>query len=204
MRESDKAKAAFEDYLSMGDGRSLRALREQYKEREQNGHRTGVPTVRLSTLTEWSRHHNWQARITEINTQQNALDRQETLQRLTAQREKIVDTVVKQIDLVNHVWETVDPTNITIESVRDLHQLVKATDITIRMIMSLLGEPLVEHIEHSGSIHQIGFHGTAEEFTEVLIALQANETEIADEFISRLAVQQPSQLPRGAEPEDDE
>jgi hypothetical protein len=61
MRETPRAKAAFNDYLAMGDGRSLEKLLSQY--RGQSG---GAPTLRMATLEAWSAAHGWQKRLADI------------------------------------------------------------------------------------------------------------------------------------------
>ena len=63
MRETNKAKAAFEDYYNIGHGRSLRALCEKYRLQKDRG--ATVPTIRKKTLEIWSNHHNWQDRVGE-------------------------------------------------------------------------------------------------------------------------------------------
>lgn len=61
MRETNKARQAFEDYFNLGPGRSLRILQKQY--RQQTAPRP--PTVRRKTLSLWSKEHDWQRRIAE-------------------------------------------------------------------------------------------------------------------------------------------
>lgn len=62
MRESNKAKQAFEDYFQFGPGRSLEKLLGQYRARSAPGAR---PTLRLQTLKAWSSAFNWQQRIAD-------------------------------------------------------------------------------------------------------------------------------------------
>ena len=61
MKESNKAKVAFEDYFLMGPGRSLQKLLDQY--RVQVGTELVPITLRLNTLKTWSNHHGWQNRV---------------------------------------------------------------------------------------------------------------------------------------------
>lgn len=61
MRESVKAKQAFNDYAAMGAERSLEKLAQAYQSRTGN-----VPTRQLSRLKVWSTTFGWQARLAEI------------------------------------------------------------------------------------------------------------------------------------------
>jgi len=61
MRETNKAKQAFEDYFNMGPGRSLRALHEEYCQRTKDK----PPTKRFETIATWSTKHHWQDRIAQ-------------------------------------------------------------------------------------------------------------------------------------------
>ncbi len=63
MRETQRAKQAFEDYFSMGPGRSLRLLYKQYRVHKDSA--TRPPSRRLATIKQWSSEHNWQARVGE-------------------------------------------------------------------------------------------------------------------------------------------
>ena len=59
MRETNKARQAFEDYFLMGPGRSIRKLQQSYsKDTAKN-----PPTKHLRTLFKWSTIHGWQDRI---------------------------------------------------------------------------------------------------------------------------------------------
>ena len=61
MRETNKAKQAFEDYFNLGPGRSLRLLRDLYK--AQTNPEARPPTKQLATIKIWSSNHKWQDRI---------------------------------------------------------------------------------------------------------------------------------------------
>jgi len=61
MRETNKAKQAFEDYFNLGPGRSLVALAGQYK--RQKDTKQSPPTSNLRTLKTWSTKHRWQDRV---------------------------------------------------------------------------------------------------------------------------------------------
>lgn len=57
-RANPKAEQAFLDYVAMGPGRSLEALRDRYQSETEPS-----PTKRLATLKDWSARYHWQARI---------------------------------------------------------------------------------------------------------------------------------------------
>ena len=61
MRETNKAKQAFEDYFNMGAGRSLSRLHKKYTE----GTLDNAITRHLRTLKKWSTKHGWQVRVGE-------------------------------------------------------------------------------------------------------------------------------------------
>ena len=60
--ETRKANEALRDYVLMGGGRSLRLLQERYRTQLEHGSGT-VPTTRWATLSHWSSHYAWQARL---------------------------------------------------------------------------------------------------------------------------------------------
>ncbi len=57
MKETNKARSAFEDYYNMGPGRSLVKLMVQYQTNAK-----AVPTKHISRLKVWSTEHGWQER----------------------------------------------------------------------------------------------------------------------------------------------
>lgn len=61
MRETPKARQAFNDYLAAGADRSLEKLASKYQSRTEN-----VATRQLSRLKQWSVAHQWQARLAKI------------------------------------------------------------------------------------------------------------------------------------------
>lgn len=61
MRETNKAKAAFEDYYAMGPGRSLSKLARVY----QSDTEGSPPTTSHRWLKRWSTEHGWQNRVAE-------------------------------------------------------------------------------------------------------------------------------------------
>ncbi len=58
MKETNKARQAFEDYFQMGPGRSLRKLHAQYQK-----HPETRPVKLISTIKNWSSAHGWQERV---------------------------------------------------------------------------------------------------------------------------------------------
>ena len=58
MKETNKAREAFEDYYLMGPGRSLRKLHAQYRK-----HPETRPVKLISTIKNWSSAHGWQERV---------------------------------------------------------------------------------------------------------------------------------------------
>ena len=188
--ETEAALRAFEDYLSMGPDRSLRKLIEKYRDQKRNNNgdgdkahtSTGIPTVRFSTLASWSKRHNWQARIAQIDAEQRIQLRQELMQRLADQREPLVNALVKQSKVVVDMWEQVDAQKITIDSPRAFQQAAQATATIIKLFLGMQGEPLPERVEHTsaggGPIEQVTFQGTPEEFARAMRALQADEPDL--------------------------
>ncbi|MCC6192274.1 MAG: hypothetical protein IT318_24850 [Anaerolineales bacterium] len=63
MRESNRARQAFEDYYALGPGRSLADLLDQY--RVQSESKPSPPTRRLGSLKAWSATFGWQARVAQ-------------------------------------------------------------------------------------------------------------------------------------------
>jgi len=61
MKESNKARKAFEDYFNMGPGRSIKKLVQTYNEPATKK----PPTKHFSTLAKWSTTHGWQERVKE-------------------------------------------------------------------------------------------------------------------------------------------
>jgi hypothetical protein len=59
MRETNKSRAAFEDYYNMGPARSLRLLHKEYRQQTENK----PPTKRFETIAQWSTVHGWQDRV---------------------------------------------------------------------------------------------------------------------------------------------
>ncbi len=59
MKETNKARSAFEDYYLMGPGRSIRKLERTYNEPTTKN----PPTKHFATLAKWSTTHGWQERV---------------------------------------------------------------------------------------------------------------------------------------------
>ena len=58
MKETNRARQAFEDYYLMGPGRSLHKLLAQYQTQPETR-----PTRLVSTIKKWSSTHGWQERV---------------------------------------------------------------------------------------------------------------------------------------------
>jgi len=65
MRETARAKQAFNDYLAMGEGRSLDALAKRYQTYSEK-----APTRCLGQLHRWSKSHQWQEHLELIAEEQ--------------------------------------------------------------------------------------------------------------------------------------
>lgn len=61
--ETNKQYRAFCDYLDMGEGRALEALRDEYRDQVEAKARPKPPTVRLATLKQWSADSQWVKRV---------------------------------------------------------------------------------------------------------------------------------------------
>lgn len=61
MRETNKARQAFEDYFGMGPGRSLAKLQRKYSKAKT----ASSPSRHLATLQKWSTAHGWVKRVAE-------------------------------------------------------------------------------------------------------------------------------------------
>ena len=59
MKETNKARKAFEDYFNMGPGRSIKKLVRIYNEPTTKS----PPTKHFSTLAKWSTKHGWQKKV---------------------------------------------------------------------------------------------------------------------------------------------
>lgn len=94
MRETPKAKQAWNDYLAMGPGRSLEKLAIMYQTY------TGkAPTVHLRTLKAWSVAHCWQRRLEEIAE----AERQAIVARGIAEKQNRVDALGERWQLMRQV-----------------------------------------------------------------------------------------------------
>ena len=61
MRETNRARQAFDDYFNLGPGRSLSGLAKRF----QKYTKATPPTTHLRTLKKWSKELEWQRRIGE-------------------------------------------------------------------------------------------------------------------------------------------
>ncbi len=129
--ETERAKAAFADYLAMGPGRSLEKLAEQYQNVTEP-----CPTRRLNTLKGWSTNFAWQDRIAAHGEkfreqQQDAADKAR-LENLTLVRAG-----------KGEFAKALKSGKLKADSVSDLERLIK-------LEMQLLGAPLADRTELTG------------------------------------------------------
>ena len=68
--DTDRSYAALLDYCRMGAGRSFKNLVERYKSAIE----FIPPTMRVATLANWSRGHDWQARVVEYDRRAQMAD----------------------------------------------------------------------------------------------------------------------------------
>lgn len=83
--EPSKAVQALHDYAALGPGRSLPALIERYR----NGMQGASPTVRLTTVREWSAAYHWQDRVAAFDELERKRER-EAAAALRAERAKVL------------------------------------------------------------------------------------------------------------------
>ena len=144
MEETQRAKTAYAEYLAMGPGRSLEGLAADYKRRLQTDRKLTVPTGRLRTLVEWSRLHNWQARIAAEEERRNEALVERSTDALDKAREDLLKLTQAGVAIVA-------------KNMRD--KTFKADDVPAlerlaKLQMQLLGAPLAEKTEvaHSGEV----------------------------------------------------
>jgi len=137
MKETPAAQEAFEDYYGMGPERSLPKLAQGYE--EEKGRGEAVPTVSEKTLYEWSRKHNWQARIVARVEEDAEVVRKKLQERAIAFRERLAGAI--EVD-VSRRLERLNATEGTIlaESAGDVEKLGK-------LYFQLTGQPLAEKLE---------------------------------------------------------
>jgi len=82
--ETPRANGALNDYVNLGDGRTLDQLAQSYRSRPKTGPER-PPTRQLSTLKVWSATYHWQARLARHLELLRAAARAEQ-QRLWAER----------------------------------------------------------------------------------------------------------------------
>ena len=94
--ETNKAYAAFLDYINMGAGRSLRKLHEEYL-RQTVGK---PPTKTIFTLEEWSSAHKWQDRLTQYLMELQTRQQKKQQERLELFNENVWQTYMELATLV--------------------------------------------------------------------------------------------------------
>lgn len=142
--ESERAKAACADYISMGPGRSLSLLAKRYQSQTE----PIPPTRRELTLREWSSAFGWQARVAEHEAQfreaqQSEADkaRLQSLGLVRAAKGLVIQSIQRARGEAPK-GSKAGP-KFTAHTVSDMERLVK-------LELSLLGNPLAERHEHTG------------------------------------------------------
>lgn len=79
MKETNRARQAFEDYYFMGPGRSIRKLHQTYIKYASEK----PPTIHLRTLLEWSTVHGWQERVKQRDQEIADAKQQEIIETAT-------------------------------------------------------------------------------------------------------------------------
>lgn len=143
-RETPDALQAWEDYWSMGDGRSLQKLASLYRARSVSGE--DVPTKRLPTLVKWSSEHGWQERLKQRITEEEARTREEERKRNKAFRDRVRTGI--EVD-VREYLKKLEKTNgaVLAEDAASLERMTK-------LFLALGGDPVADKTvqEHTGSV----------------------------------------------------
>jgi hypothetical protein len=132
MEETPRALRAFEDYYNSGATRSLRKLAELYRARSAEGEE--VPTRHFETLAQWSRAHNWQARVKKRAQEDAAQVRAVIQERAIRLRERLCIAV--EVDINRYLQRIcADPDEMMAKDARSLETLV-------RLFFELAEQPL--------------------------------------------------------------
>ncbi len=101
MKESSRARRAFEDYYNLGPGRSLAALARRYQKQTK----ARPPTRQMSQLKKWSTELGWQARVAARDAELAAKEQAA----LEAERIKVIQSgfalMHKRLKSLNEVGE---------------------------------------------------------------------------------------------------
>jgi len=89
--ETPEALQAFEDFYSMGEGRSLRKLAGLYRGRSADGQ--AVPTKRENTLGDWSARWGWQERCKQRIAEEAESQRMALRERVKRHRERLLGAI---------------------------------------------------------------------------------------------------------------
>jgi len=142
-RETPDALQAWEDYWSMGDGRSLQKLASLYRARSVSGE--DVPTKRLPTLVKWSSEHGWQERLKQRITEEAERVREEERKRNKAFRDRVRTGI--EVD-VRQYLKSLESANgpVLAEDAASLERMTK-------LFLALGGDPVADKTvqEHTGA-----------------------------------------------------
>lgn len=144
MRETTRARQAFENYFELGDARSLAALAAAYQERVQSGTKPGPPTTHLATLKKWSAEHGWQDRLGARIAEEAARVQVLVRERADKFRARLITALEADAQwyvqwLADHPGEPM-----LIADAASLERVVK-------LYFQLVGQPLAERFEHTGA-----------------------------------------------------
>lgn len=131
---TERSERAFQDYLALGEGRSLEKLLAVY----QVGPK-GVPTLSLRTLKKWSQRDDWQRRTNEHVATVNK-------EALSLLQTDVAGERVRDIDLIRKAIVKVERTIADPKSPADVKDLAKLIETKFK----LLGSPLADRHELAG------------------------------------------------------
>ena len=137
--ETPKALAAFERYWAMGPARSLRKLAEE--DASQNLVESKVKTHQ-DQLSEWSRTHDWQARLRQRVTEEAELNREQNRERADKHRQRLLTAI--EVDVSRYIKRLQeDPDQFLAEDAAALDKMTK-------LYYQLAEQPLADRHELTG------------------------------------------------------
>lgn len=134
--EPPRARQAFEDYVAMGEGRSLDRLWKAYRERQEIGSEAATPTRRFRTLADWSTRYRWQERLANR-------ERELAEAAWAKQKGALVQRRVKQLDALRRMSDRF------LERIDELAVMGGTADLerVLRLEWQVAGEPLADRHE---------------------------------------------------------
>jgi len=166
VQETPAAQQAFEDYWSLGDGRSFARLLEEYRGRSERGEE--VPTIREGTIAEWSTQHGWQERCKQRIVEEAERTREELRKRAAKFREVVTTGI--EADVRRYIER------LSREGENVLAQTAKDLDAMVKLYYALAEQPLADRHEHTGA----GGGRIEVSWFEAVAEVCADEQETAD------------------------